>query len=177
MKPEFDETYSNPHTDPLYPTQADFNWEELYRRLGEADPDTPCDHTITALRRVFHWLLNIKYNIESNRVTPDMLVGRRLIALAWVINPDLFPNSPSLRQLSRHLGVTAPVLASLTGEVCREFGIQNRAQAHAWNRSKSTPHYAHNCVTAHQNKSGRVKTARAGSQAVKTKSSPGSHAP
>ncbi|HET7624390.1 MAG TPA: hypothetical protein VFM25_03925 [Verrucomicrobiae bacterium] len=137
MKPEFHEDYQSQHTNPLSPTHADFDWDELDKRLGESElesDETPEQKFTAAMRRIFQWVLNIDYNIKSNELMPDTLIGRRFIALAWVINPALFPDSPSLHKLSRRLGFTAPILAALTGEVCREFGIQNRAQAHAWNR-------------------------------------------
>jgi hypothetical protein len=140
MKPQFHEDYQNEHTDPLTSTeQSDFDWEALYQKLDGAENqsgETPEQIVLNAFRRIFDWVLNNNYNITANQLTPDTIIGRRFIALAWVTNPDFFPGSPSLNQLARQLGLTVPALATLTGEVCREFGIQNRAQAHAWNRGQ-----------------------------------------
>jgi hypothetical protein len=138
MKPEFHEDFRNPYADPLETDQTDFDWNALNEHLGEGLGDEDKQKLALALRRIFQWVLEIDYNIESSPLMPDTLIGRRFIALAWVTNPDLFPGGPSLRRLSRRLGVTAPILAELTGEVCREFGIQNRAQDHAWNREKGS---------------------------------------
>lgn len=134
MKPEFHEDFQNPNSDPLETNHADFDWNTVAERLGEELNHEDNEKLALALRRIFQWVLRIDYNIENSPLTPDVLIGRRLVALAWVINPDLFPGAPSLRQLSREYGVTPSTLAALTGEVCREFGIQNRAQDHAWNR-------------------------------------------
>jgi hypothetical protein len=137
MKPEFHEDFQNPHNDPLDSQQADFDWDAVCERLGEELNREDKEKLALALRRIFQWVLDFEYDIKASPLMPDTLIGRRLVALAWVVNPDLFPGSPSLRRLSRHLGITAPIMAELTGEVCREFGIQNRAQDHAWNRKSS----------------------------------------
>ena len=136
MKPEFHEDYLNPNSNPLETSAADFDWETVCEHLGEGLAQEDREKLAMGLRRIFQWVLNVEYSIKISPLTPDTLIGRRLIALAWVTNPDLFPDGPSLHRLSRRLGVTAPILAELTGEVCREFGIKNRAQDHAWNREK-----------------------------------------
>jgi len=136
MKPEFHEDFRNPHVDPLETAHADFEWDNVAEHLGEELGRQDKEKLALALRRIFQWVLEIDYNIQCSPLTPDTLIGRRFVALAWVTNPDLFPGGPSLRQLSRHFGITAPILADLTGQVCREFGIQNRAQDHAWNRKE-----------------------------------------
>ena len=169
MKPEFDETYRSEQHDPLQEECAGFDWDGVCAGLGEPVEQADPEKLALALRRVFQWLLQVDYNLTASPLTPDTLIGRRLlalalrrllqwmlqvdynltasplmpdtligrrvVALAWVTNPDLFPDRPSLRQLSRQLGVMPSILAALTGEVCREFGIQNRAQDHAWNRN------------------------------------------
>ena len=137
MKPEFHEDFQNPHADPLESVQSDFDWETVCQHLGEELVEYDRERLALALRRIFQWVLKIDYNIGLSPLTPDTLIGRRLVALAWVTNPDLFADGPSLRQLGRRIGVAAPVLAEITGEVFREFGIQNRAQDHAWNRRKA----------------------------------------
>ena len=134
MKPEFDETYRSSPYDPLQEQSGTFDWDSVYAGLGEAGSRDDAERLALALRRLLQWMLQVDYNLTASPLMPDTLIGRRVVALAWVTNPDLFPDSPSLRQLSRQLGITAPILAALTGEVCREFGIQNRAQDHAWNR-------------------------------------------
>ena len=60
-------------------------------------------------------------------------IGLKIIALAWVLNPGYFHDSPSLRQLARRCGVTPATLAHLTGHYSRFIHWRNRAQRHAWN--------------------------------------------
>ena len=134
MKPEFKEDTVSEQADPVEARVIDFDWNTLYERLGEQAPQPDHQKLALALRRILQWAVRVDYDLVLSPITPDVAVGRRMIALAWVTNPALFPDSPSLRQLSRRLGLSAPLLAALTGEVCREFGIQNRAQDHAWNR-------------------------------------------
>jgi hypothetical protein len=136
-KPAFYEEYVSPHQDPLSPTHADFDFDAVARSLGEIipsdnDPEEASDITpelVRAFKRIFEFCLNI----DINKKVATELVGRRLMALAWVINPSLFEDSPSIRELNRRLGFQGSTMRMLTGEASRAFGIRNRAQGHAWN--------------------------------------------
>jgi hypothetical protein len=140
MKPEFYEDYATDNLDPLAPPmQEDFNWDELYERFGELSDRQKHDEQMEQInefvRKVFQWVVAI----DLNRPNSQMLIGRRFIALAWVLNPALFEGSPSASKLAERLGITRKAnLWELTGEASRHFKILNRGQSHAWNR-KSEP--------------------------------------
>ena len=73
------------------------------------------------------------------KYTTERMIGRRFAAIAWVMNPGLFDGSPSATQLAKLLQVkSAPAFMAITGQVRREFGISNRAQAHAWNNGRKS---------------------------------------
>jgi hypothetical protein len=42
----------------------------LGQRKQEWHSVQPCDHTVTALCRMFQWLLDIDYNIEERQISP-----------------------------------------------------------------------------------------------------------
>jgi hypothetical protein len=133
MKPSFYEDYVTDKLDPLAaPMQEDFNWNELYHRLGEPTDEQLQDEKVAeVIRKLFEWVTAIDLKKENSQT----LIGRRFIALAWVFNPALFENSPSASQLAETLRITRKAdLWKLTGEVSRHFGIVNRGQSHAWNR-------------------------------------------
>lgn len=98
--------------------------------------DEPEAVTVTPeLVRAFSSVLKFCVSIKANQSLSDALIGRRLIALTWVVNPALIEGSPSLRELSKRMGFkSSSGMAAITGEATRHFGVKNRAQAHAWNR-------------------------------------------
>jgi hypothetical protein len=118
--------------DDLVPAEAgttDFNWQQVYRRLNEHSGQTEIDkQSIEAVVR----LLKLLVSTSKPRIKPDR-VGLRVIALAWLLNPGYFADSPSLRQLARRCGVNHTKLAALTGHFSRLIGWRNRAQRRAWN--------------------------------------------
>lgn len=141
-KPAFHEEYISPKTDPLHTSTVEFPYDDIDERVFGKNFEAEAEQReleraelLKAFRSVFEYCLTID---TSNKNSIE-LVGRRFIALAWVMHPGLFEGGPSLRELSKRFHTTARVLASLTGEATRKFGITNRAQAHAWNRAKATP--------------------------------------
>jgi hypothetical protein len=142
MNPEYFDDYTFQHLDPLSPSQADFDWEAVYAALGDEPicaQDESYDRLVHAFRRVFEFCLTIDLNKENS----TELIGRRLLALAWVMNPAIIDGSPSLIELSNRLGLSPYPLAIITSEVSKQFGIRNRAQAHAWNRGLKMKPRAH----------------------------------
>ena len=128
MKNAFKEDYIFPHVDPLAPTHAEFDLEEVERLLGEAPADPRESSEI--ITRIFDYVTK---GVPTNKNT-DRMMGRRFAALAWVLNPSLF-DGISGSKLAEALGIKSKrELYILTGEASRHFGITNRAQAHAWNR-------------------------------------------
>jgi hypothetical protein len=138
MKPQFHEDYTTDKLDPLAPPmQEDFDWDELYERFGELSDRQKHDEQMERInefvRKLFQWVVAI----DLNRPNSQMLIGRRFIALAWVLNPALFEGSPSASKLAESLGITRKAnLWELTGEASRHFNIVNRGQSHAWNRKQ-----------------------------------------
>jgi len=136
MKPEFHDEYISPDIDPLSkPMVEHFDWNELARRLGEpteepADQDEIDRKVAIVMRTIMQFILQVDFNRDDAAIS----IGRRCVAFAWVLNPDLFAGSPSLTTLAKKLGCTPGSLASVSGATTRRFGIRNRGQSHAWNR-------------------------------------------
>ncbi|MFM7103595.1 MAG: hypothetical protein ACKO3N_20810 [Verrucomicrobiota bacterium] len=86
-----------------------------------------------ALRRLLSWLVNVRAVNPPEKAAN--LIGRRTLALLWVVDPRLITDSPSLSQLAGRLGVSKAVLSNSTSQVTREFGVRDRSQAHGWNRT------------------------------------------
>ena len=123
---QFHESYAR-HVDPLDGQHADFDWDGLARALNEEEelPETEMERLSFALRHLLAWI------ITGNRkggLTDAALIGRRAIALAWVIDPGLLPGSPSLATLGSEVGVTRASLSFWAAEASRLFGVSNRAQ-------------------------------------------------
>jgi len=115
---------------------SDFDYDELARRLGEQHEIEPSDYAklATAIRALNEWLL--QGDLSTPKATER--IGRKLIALCWVVNPGMF-NGISLTQLSRQLGTHVPIMSQFTAEVRRRFGICNSSQAHGWNFKSEAP--------------------------------------
>jgi hypothetical protein len=155
MKPEFHEDYVNNHADPTAEPYYDFDWDELYTCLGEAtDHDEQIKQRLAAgVREIFQWVLSTNIN---NRNAAEF-VGRRAIAFAWVMNPELFEGK-SITAVASALGLSKQILSKASSEASRKFGIENRGQAHAWNRGLKASQYAHRCSTANQSASEQAST-------------------
>ena len=129
MKQEFDETILADERDPIDSADQDFDWTQLYRRLGEDAASHGDDAKLAeAVVRLLEALV-----AKTDRPMHPQSVGLRVIALAWVLNPGYFDGSPSLRDLAKRCRVQPATLARFTGEVSRFIGWRNRAQRHAWN--------------------------------------------
>lgn len=114
--------------DPSY----DFDWDGLFKNLGEEQAE-PFDYSAmaTVLKRIFDFVLDVDL---SKRDAPRM-IGRRVMMLAWVMDPKRFENA-SLRKLAESLGSSAAHLSAIAAGISRDTGISNRFQAHDW-RKKS----------------------------------------
>jgi hypothetical protein len=111
MKPEFHDNYQSRHVDPPEPTHENPGQrKEMAQILGAC----------------FRWVLDFDQNNQYNRQHTE-IIGRRLIALAWVTNPALFDGA-SLAAVCKRFKVR-PSLAKLTGEAFRRFGVVNRGEA------------------------------------------------
>lgn len=136
----FSEDFISERQDPLSPTHQDFPFDDVARALGE-DVDLERDDVREMVANAIAGIMRFCLNTDITNKRAEQIIGRRLIALAWVLNPGLFEGSPSLIKLSKRMGMKSPfALHILSGEVTRNFGIKNRAQAHAWNRKGATAH-------------------------------------
>jgi hypothetical protein len=133
MKPEFFENYLNPRIDPMDGRTEDFDWAALATMLGEDARDgfTQPDFALLAetLNRLFAYLLHGRANRHIDRT-----IGRRVIAMIWVIRPDLINGTPSLAKIAKRIGVTRAGLSKQAAQFTRAFGLVSRAQANGWNR-------------------------------------------
>ena len=68
---------------------SDFPWDEVFVNLGEA-AEVPTEHRRVAqaefLRRIFTHLMDVNLHTPG----ADTRVGRRLLALAFVMSPEVF---------------------------------------------------------------------------------------
>ena len=137
VKPEFHEDYRSPRTDPLDGRTDGFDWPSLEALAGEAearDSTTP-DFALLAetLNRLFAWLVEGRSHSLRHL---DRTIGRRAIAMIWVVRPDLIEGTPSLAQLAEQLGETRAGLSLYAADFTRTFGLANRGQVHGWNRKR-----------------------------------------
>ena len=133
MKRPFDETRIAKNRDPLDAPDQEFEWEQLLERLSEDARAEQTDKSLAqTVRRLFQILVPL---YDKRRLWPKSL-GLRLIALAWVLDPDYFPGGPSLAELARRANVTPAKLAKHTGRYSRVLGWRHRGQSHAWNWRK-----------------------------------------
>lgn len=135
----FIEDWQSKHGDPLASGSHDFPFEELFAvldgdasKLSERDRSELC----SALREILRWIVG---EIEDGSINPALVVGYRALALAWVVDPGLIPNAPSLRKLAHKLKRDPMVLSRPAAAARRKFGLKNRASVHAWNFRAGPP--------------------------------------
>ena len=133
MKQGFYEGFISEEADPVDAASQDFDWKLLYRRLNEEACEAGIDEK---LAQTVTRLIQLLVGNSRGRIHPPY-IGLKIIALAWVLNPGYFHDSPSLRELARRCGVTPAKLAHMTGHFSRFIQYRNRAQRHAWNWAPS----------------------------------------
>lgn len=123
----FDENLLHPKATPIdAPKFIEFDWECLRRHLGEANEEMSArDYATLAdvLGELLRWIVkgdNLK------------MIGRRSIALAWVVNPDIFQGKSAAR-LAKAFHFPKLSMHIATADARRAFGVTNRAQQHGWN--------------------------------------------
>lgn len=113
------------------------DWAAIEAALGEvaevAETDAAKDLASQAIHRLLGWLVRGK-RLPSTRL--DELIGRRTLALIWVVRPDLIEGTPSLASLAARCGTTRAALSVHTRRFTEAFGITNRAQPTPAGRSK-----------------------------------------
>ena len=119
--------------DPLAaPTVAEPDWRAIFRALDEPEGADNADSEALqlAVSNLLDWVLE---RSSARRGDAARMAGRRLIALAWVMDPNRFGDDPSMSKVAKLLGVHKAILSELTAEFSRKFGLRNRHQKHGWN--------------------------------------------
>lgn len=130
--PEFLEAYASAKVDPLFESSYDFDMAAVERALGEAEklPDEHRDQLATAIWEIVRWLCDVPMNPNA-----PAMIGRRAIALAWVIRPELF-DGISLTKLAASLDLHKVLMSIHSAEASRVFKVRNRGQSHGWQHNK-----------------------------------------
>ena len=132
----FQEGFSDcKHADPLAKWVSDFEWNQLYERLGEATTE-PADMEAASLAmlRIIEWIVGKKAARMTFSLGYEQRMANKILALLWVLNPGYFESTPSLAMLSKKMGLKQRVtLSGYAAEVTRKFGVRNRGQSHGWN--------------------------------------------
>ena len=113
------------HYQPIQTT--DFPFAEIERALNEsqeiAGPETRGE-LLSALRMFLERVVDIR-SLHSSAAS--RAVGRRIIALAWVVSPQMF-SGISLSTLAARLEISKQCLSKYSAELSARFGIENAAQ-------------------------------------------------
>ena len=112
-------------------TSASFDWQGLAIALGESQSACGDSETFERMGQglavILRWLCHVRRDARLD------LVGRRVIALTWALNPDLHDGDPSAAELAKRFRCHKAMLSEDAAEARRKFGLKNRASAHAWN--------------------------------------------
>jgi hypothetical protein len=136
-KQPFHENYTSKKT--IVPQVTQFPYDEV-----DGDPIIMDDEDAAiaagnakaaeVISKLFNWTTDVQMFQSSRRNLET--IGLRFLALAWVFDPALF-NNVSATALAKQVGCNRKrTFNALTAEASRVFGISNRGQSHAWNRSQ-----------------------------------------
>ncbi len=132
MKAAFVEDLDSEHQDPLDAKHLDFPWDEIERVCDGIRVDIG-DEKYQQLGGALIEILRSIIGAKLPRRGIDREIGRRLVAFAWTLRPDLIEGSPSLAEIARALDCNKVTLSLHSAQARRNFGIRNRAQSHAAN--------------------------------------------
>jgi hypothetical protein len=124
--PEHLDPYLTKHVAPEAHGATDFDWPALYGRLREARADLgdrDWEGLCTALASLLEFIVD--RDITGRGVLNRF--GRRAIALAWVVNPELLRGA-SLWDIGKRLGYSAFVMSEFAASASRIFGVRNPLQ-------------------------------------------------
>jgi hypothetical protein len=127
MREEFNEAMQTEAQDPMDSRIIDFDYDaseggEVPIRYLQIE--AACD----GLRTLADFQLGTDCDKHSKRAFE--MIGRRVVAFWWGVNPLYFSGSPSLTSLAKRTGIDESGLSRISAEVTRAFGVHNRAQAH-----------------------------------------------
>ena len=111
---------------------ADVSKLYLYDLLGEAEQEVEerdYDKLTFAIQRLLEFMLAD----DLRHPKAERNIARRVVALAWTLNPGYFEGSPSLTEVAHMMGLNKVTLSDHAAGVRRVFGVRNRAQSHGWN--------------------------------------------
>jgi len=135
VKSPFHEDFGSKKLDQLDGKVVEFDYGEVERCLGEGsegeEPVLDSERFAHALRVIFRWITR---GSGRSRANQERMVGRRTIALAWLLDPSTFEGAPSLARLEAQFGIPTNLLSRIVSEASATFGIRNRDQVHGWNR-------------------------------------------
>jgi len=129
---ELNKSYKPKHVAPAFGKTAteDFPMEAMIRHLdGEEDEDVKDDSSHVDAAEVIQMLLKWISASKARDTRAIAFVGKRAIAAAWVINPDLFGGAPG-HMVAKSFGISHMKFSWMTAEFSREFGVRNRFQDH-----------------------------------------------
>lgn len=129
----FDENMIHPKATVLdAPKFIEFDWELLRRALGEAREELG-EVQFAVLADIMGELL--RWIVKGDKLH---IIGRRAVALGWVVNPDIF-KGVSAASLAKRVGCHKAMLSEDAAEASRKYGVRNRAQQHGWNFKEDKP--------------------------------------
>lgn len=134
----FQEDFISQHLDPLdgHREAQDFDYDAVDRALGSKVEEMDAESVAQlakALTVILQWLCEVQLDKDSDRA-----MGRRAMAMAWVVNPNLF-GGMSLSELAEVLGTHKMNLSRHASDFSRLFHVRNRGQSHGWNFSATEP--------------------------------------
>jgi hypothetical protein len=110
---------------------------EVFEQIFALDEAPKADERDLAGRAVLE-VLRIILGRTDGDIRREM-IGSRALCLAYTLRPDLIHGTPSLREIARRCGISAPALSVFTSELRDQFNIANGAQrGHDWRRLKFT---------------------------------------
>lgn len=115
---------------------TDFDLDTVCARVDGENLELLAPEQIAAdaLAAIFRWLLP-----ETIRADSFRSIGKKALALAWVVNPELV-NGMALADIAKAGKVTPAALQTYAVQAGRLFGLKNRAQR--WNENKASPERA-----------------------------------
>jgi len=122
----------------LAPDFPQFDWEGLYRLLGESEalPESEWEKLSHALAEIFAWIvLRADAQGRPHQRTFAQIARRGAVALSWVLHSDWW-DGKSAAQVARFLGCNVDLLHRETADARRRWGIKNHSQDHASNFKK-----------------------------------------
>lgn len=128
----FVEDHNSDKVEPTEKGYTDFDFETVEAAFSEQQLTSADSQRLQrAIAFILDWLLKVDLNNHHALKS----IGKRTVAMGWVVSPERFKRgdamqSPSLRQLSKQLGITAPAMAPLTSEFSRLTKLTNRFQLH-----------------------------------------------